>query len=401
MLAVLFPVVLGDFWSAGDEGSLVTARLAWVNSAASLVVFVMAPVLGAVADSGGFRKRFLLLFVLLGAATTAGLALVGEGDWPAALTLFMFASIGFYGANVFYDSLLVDVVRPRYYSVLSATGFALGYFGSAVLLTLHVVMLRSPQTFGFADAGGVMQFVFISCGAWWLAFVLPLMLLVRERRQPLAAAGSPVRDAWRSLRETFGRVREYREAVRFLAAYFVYIGAVFTVIVMAVNFGQRLGFGTGDLVTAILVTNFAGFPATLAYGWFGHRAGPKRALLFGLAVYIGVAIWAVFLETVQEFYLMAIAVGAVQGGVQGMSRSLYAGLIPEDKSGEFFGFYNTLTKLAHVFAPALVGIGALISSDPKFVLVPLLPLFIGGAILLWRVSEPPALRGAPTQPAAP
>ncbi len=394
MLAVLFPVVLGDFWSAGDDGAKVTARLAAVNSVASLAVFLLAPVLGAVSDSGGYRKRFLLLFVLLGAGTTASLSLVGEGGWPAALALFMLASIGFYGANVFYDSLIIDVTRPRYYSALSATGFAIGYFGSAVLLTLHVIMLRAPSSFGFADTEGVMKFVFASSGGWWVAFVLPLMLLVRERRHRVVAAGGVIRDAYAALQRTFLEIRRHREAMRFLAAYFVYIGAVFTVIVMAVNFGQRLGFGTNDLVTAILVTNFAGFPATLLYGWFGHRAGPKRALLFGLAVYIGVACWAVFLTDVREFYLMAIAVGTVQGGVQGMSRSLYAGLIPADKSGEFFGFYNTLTKLAHVIGPALVGLGALLSNDPKFILVPLLPLFIGGALLLWRVAEPPELRGA-------
>lgn len=398
VLAVLFPLVLGGYWSAGAEGSVVTQRLMFANGGASVAVFLLAPILGAVSDSGGFRKRFLFLFACLGAAATAGLGLVGEGGWPYALMLFMLASIGYYGANVFYDSLIVDVTQPRNFSALSALGFALGYFGSALLLTLHVAMLRAPGTFGFADVTGVMQFVFLSSGTWWFLFVLPLMKYVRESGPVLPPRTGVVRDAYRALKATFIEIQRYREAVRFLAAYFLYIGGVFTVIVMAVNFGQRLGFGQGDLVTAILITNFAGFPATLAYGYLGHRIGPKRALFLGLAVYIAVACWAVYLEDVSQFYLMAIAIGCVQGGVQGMSRSLYAALIPNDKSGEFFGFYNTLTKLAHVLGPVLIGFGTLLSDDPKFLLVPLLPLFIGGALLLLRVSEPTILTG-PEAPA--
>ncbi len=393
VLAVLFPLVLGSFWSAGDDGAAVTARLAAANFSASLIVFLMAPVLGAISDSGGFRKLFLLLFAVLGAASTAGLSLVGEGGWPAALALFMLASIGYYGANVFYDALIIDVVKPRFYSALSALGFALGYFGSALLLTVHVWMLRAPATFGFANAGEVMPIIFMSAGAWWLCFVMPVMVFVRERHWHERVADSVIRDAYLTLRNTFLEIQKYRGAVRFLAAYFVYVGGVFTIIVMAVNFGQRLGFSTTDLVTALLVTNFAGFPATLAFGWLGHRFGPKRTLLLGLCVYVAVTCYAVFLSNIREFYIMAIAVGMVQGGVQGMSRSLYAALIPADKSGEFFGFYNTLTKLAHVFGTALVGLGAIFSDDPKFVLIPLLPLFIGGGLLLLRVTEPGELRG--------
>jgi MFS transporter, UMF1 family len=394
VLAVLFPLVLGSVWSAGDDGAVVTQRLTAVNAAASLLVFLLAPILGAVADSGGFRKRFLLMFALLGAGSTAALGLVAEGGWPLALVLFMMASIGYYSANVFYDSLLVDVTEPRLYSAVSATGFAVGYFGSALLLTLHVAILRAPASFGFADTTAVMQFVFVSAGAWWILFVIPLLVLVREGGRPAAKRGHVVRDAYRALAVTFQHIRQYREVMRFLAGYFLYIGGVFTVIVMAVNFGQRLGFSQTDLVSALLITNFAGFPATLLYGYIGHRIGPKRALFIGLAVYIAVACWAVFLEDVRQFYMMAIAIGAVQGGVQGMSRSLYAALIPAEKSGEFFGFYNTLTKLAHVLGPMLVGLGAVLSSDPKFMLVPMLPLFIGGALLLLRVSEPNELRGA-------
>lgn len=394
VLAVLFPLVLGDFWSAGDDGSVVTARLATVNAVASLVVFLLAPVLGALSDTGRLRKVFLFLFASAGAVCTASLSMAGEGAWPLALTLFMLASIGYYSANVFYDSLIIDVSEPRHYSLVSSLGFSLGYFGSAMLLSLHVWMLCAPETFGFAGTESVMKFVFASAGAWWFLFLLPLMLVVRERRSTLAVSKGKVKAAYEALATTFAKIRNYRNVLLFLLAYFFFIGGVFTVIIMAVNFGHRLGFGSGDLVAALLITNFCGFPATLAYGYLGHRVGPRRALFLGLAVYIVVSCWAVFLQDVRQFYMMAIAIGSVQGGVQGMSRSLYAALIPPQQSGEFFGFYNTLTKLAHVLGPALVAVGTLISDDPKFMLLALLPLFIAGALLLLRVYEPPELGGA-------
>ncbi len=386
-LAVLFPLFLGSYWSAGDEGADVTARLAWTTAAASLVVFLIAPVFGAIADSGGYRKRFLFVLALLGAVTTAGLGVVGQGDWPAALTLFFFGSIGFYSANVFYDSLIVDVTEPRYYSLVSALGYALGYFGSALLLTVHVWMMVSAAKSGFGSPDDVIRFAFVSVGIWWLIFLIPLMIFVREAPAKLAEGSRATVAAYRALVSTFREIRRYRQVVIFLLAYTLYIAGVFTVIFMAVNFGQRLGFEQTDLVIALLVTNFVGFPATLAYGSLGHRFGPKKATYLGLAVYIGVACWAVFLRDITQFYVMAIMIGLVQGGVQGMSRSLYASLIPADQSGEFFGFYNMLTKLAHVLGPVFVGVGGFLSDEPKFILLALLPLFVAGALLLTTVRD--------------
>jgi UMF1 family MFS transporter len=386
VLAVLFPLFLGSYWSAGDEGSAVTARLALVTFLASIVVSLLAPILGAIADSGGYRKRFLFILAVLGAVTTAGLSLIGEGGWISALTLFMVGSIGYYSANVFYDSLIIDVSNPKYYSLVSSLGFSLGYFGGASLLALHVWMLRSPETFGFSTSVQVIKFAFISVGIWWIVFLMPLMLIVREGKAAEVVDAGTVRAAYRSLMATFRTIKRYRNVLIFLIAYWLYIDGVFTVIFMAVNFGQRLGFSSTDLVTALLITNFVGFPATLGFGALGHRFGEKNMIYFGLAVYISVALWAVFLNNVQQFYAMAIAIGMVQGGVQGMSRALYASLIPKDKSGEFFGFYNMLTKVAHILGPFLVFLVAIFTDEPKFILIALLPVFIVGGIVLTRVK---------------
>jgi UMF1 family MFS transporter len=386
VLAVLFPLFLGVYWSAGDPGSAVTSRLTWATAIASVIVCVIAPVIGAIADSGGIRKRLLFFFAAFGAASTAVLSVIGEGGWLAALGLFICASVGYYGANVFYDSLLVDVSRPRFYSLVSNLGHAVGYVGGAILLALQVWMISTPETFGFTGINGVIRFGFILVGIWWLIWLTPIMVIVRETKFEHVKTDGTVRAAYQELRNTFLEIRRFREVFLFLAAYWFYIGGLFTVIFMAVNFGQRLGFSEQDLVTALLITNFVGFPATLGYGYIGHYFGPKFSLYLGLGVYIIITCWAAFLKDVGQFYVMAIIIGMVQGGVQGMSRSLYASLIPVERSGEFFGFYNMVTKFSHVLGPVLVGIVAFLSDEPKYILVVLLPMFVIGALLLMRVD---------------
>lgn len=387
VLAVLFPLFLGSYWSAGDSGAAVTARLGWITAAANLLVSVLAPIFGTIADKGGYRKRFLVILAAIGAMATAALGLVGEGAWPMALACYLFASVGFYSSTLFYDSLLVDVTEPKYFNFVSSLGFALGYLGGAVLLGLHVLMLTKPVAFGLADAVAAMKVAFMTVGVWWAVFSLPLLLYVPELRRGVAVAGGAVSAAYAELRSTLQKIRQYRNIVFFLIAYWVYMGGVFTVIFMAANYGQRLGFAQEDLVKALLITNFVGFPATLLYGYFGHRFGPKRGIYFALMIYIAVSAWAVFMHEVWQFYTMAIIVGCVQGGVQGLSRSLFASLIPPQQSGEFFGFYNMVTKFAHVLGPALVGLAATFSDAPEYVLLVLLPLFIGGAVLLVVVNE--------------
>jgi UMF1 family MFS transporter len=323
---------------------------------------------------------------------TAVLAVVDQGNWPFALALYLVASVGFYSSTVFYDSLIIDVAEPRYYSFVSSLGFSLGYLGGAVLLALHVWMLLNPEAFGFATTDQVIRFAFVTVGLWWAIFMLPLMIFVPEQHSRVEVAGGAIRAAYKELRTTILKIGQYRNVVIFLISYWLYIGGVFTVIFMAVNYGQRLGFSQQDLVTALLITNFAGFPATLLYGLAGHRWGPKRGIYFALVVYVVMSSWAIFMVEVRQFYIMAIIIGCVQGGVQGLSRSLYASLIPPDAPGEFFGFYNMLTKFAHVLGPILVGIAATVSDDPKWVLLALMPLFIGGGMLLGVVREKQSTR---------
>ena len=387
VLAVLFPLVLGNYWSVGDEGAAVTARLGWITFAASAIVCVSAPFFGAIADAGGYRKRFLFFLALLGAVMTAALGWVGEGNWPAALVVYLFASVGYYASTVFYDSLLVDVTEPRHYSFVSTLGFACGYLGGALLLALHLWMVKSPATFGLANATEAFSYAFVTVGAWWLIFLVPLLYFVHERHSVKEVSTGAVRAAYTELRRTLGEIGKYRDVAVFLGAYWFYMGGVFSVIFMAVNYGQRLGFADEDLVLALLLTNFIGFPATLLYGIAAQRFGARKCIYFALIVYIGVCLWALQMSNVRQFFAMAMIIGCVQGGVQGLSRSLFAGLIPRNQPGEFFGFYNMTTKFAHVLGPALVAVAAMLSDDPKWVLLALLPLFLLGGSLLILVRD--------------
>lgn len=382
VLAVLFPLVLGNFWSIGDDAATVTVRLGWITFAASVLVCITAPVFGAIADAGGYRKRFLLVLSIIGAMATAALGLVGEGAWPFALGAYLLAFFGYYSSLVFYDSLLIDVCEPQYFSFVSSLGFSLGYLGGAVLLALHLWMLSAPATFGFDTTAEVFSFAFVSVGAWWVVFVIPLLFFVPEHRSSSQVSSGAIRAAYAELKATVLKVGQYRNVVVFLTGYWLYIGGVFTVIFMAVNYGQRLGFEDKDLVMALLITNFVGFPATFLYGLAAHRFGPKSGIYFALFVYIGMSVWAIFMTEIEQFFIMAIIIGMVQGGVQGLSRSLYASLIPAEQPGEFFGFYNMVTKLAHVLGPAMVAIAATLSDDPKWVLLALMPLFLAGAFML-------------------
>ena len=235
VLAVLFPLVLGNFWSVGEQGATVTARLGWVTFTASVIVCVSAPFFGTIADAGGYRKRFLLILAIIGAIATAALGFVGQGDWLLALVVYLFASVGYYTSTVFYDSLLIDVTEPRYYSFVSTLGFSLGYLGGALLLALHLWMLKSPATFGLDSTTEAFSWAFMSVGAWWIVFLLPLLYFVEERHSAIEVTTGKIRAAYAELRSTIAEIGRYRNVAIFLGAYWLYIGGVFTAIFMAVS----------------------------------------------------------------------------------------------------------------------------------------------------------------------
>jgi MFS transporter, UMF1 family len=400
VMAAFVPIFNKDFWSDGAADTVSTFRLSVASSSAAIVVAILAPMLGAIADRGGAKKRFLAFFAGLGVLATSGLALAGHGQWAFALTLYVIAWIGFAGANIFYDSLIVNVAERDKFDVVSALGFSLGYVGGGVLLAVNVMMVRQPTLFGLADASEAVRVSFALVAVWWALFSLPLLFKVPEVRppQPPGGALAAVRAGFIQLRETFREIRRLRAVAMFLAAYWLYIDGVDTVIQMAVDYGRALHLDTGSLITALLITQFVGFPAALIFGKLGEKFGAKRGIFAGLVVYVGVCCFGYRMQHTSEFYALAVVIGLVQGGVQALSRSYYARLIPAEKAAEFFGFYNMLGKFAAILGPAIMGSVALWTGNPRFGILAIIPLFVLGGLLLTRV-KPPAV--APASPEIP
>ncbi len=386
MIAGFFPLFFVKYYNAGVPADAANLRLGVANSAAALSVVILAPVLGAVADAGGLKKTFLLLFAAVGMLGTAALALVGSGQWLWAAALYVLASAGFMVGNVFYDALLVSVAERGRWHFVSALGYGLGYLGGGLMFAVCAVAASKPALFGFADAAAAVKASFVATALWWAVFSVPLLLRVREpTRSQAADAEAAMPAGFHQLLRTFQRIRNYRPVLLFLLAYWLYIDGVNTVIQMAVAYGASLGLGSQHLLMALLLVQFVAFPSVLVFGRLGQSWGAKRAIYVALGVYVGVCVWGFFLDQTWEFYGVAVMVGLVQGGVQSLSRSLYAGLVPAAYSGEFFGFYNMWGKFAALMGPLLFGLSGYIAGDVRYSMISVIVLFLGGAALLARV----------------
>ena len=415
VMSGFFPVFFKQYWSAGVDVNLSTARLGVGNALAGLLVAVAAPVLGAVADRGSARKRFLTLFAYLGVLTTGALYFVGQGAWVFALVIYALGVIGFSGANIFYDALLPQVAVEENVDVVSGFGFSMGYLGGGLLFLLNMLMVMMPQRFGMADAGEAVRVGFLTVAVWWGGFTLFTLRWVPEGAPP--AARQNVSGIWSAgfaqLRHTFGRIRHMKTVLLFLCAYWLYIDGVDTIIRMAVDYGMSLGFAANDLLLALLITQFVGFPAALVFGRLGQRWGPRRGIYLAIGVYVAATFWGITMTRKEEFYVLAVVIGLVQGGIQALSRSYYSRLIPADKPAEFYGFYNMLGKFAAIIGPVLVGgVGLLMrrvlmpvnptpqdliqvgSLAARWSIASVLILFAAGAILLYFVDEEKGRRQA-------
>ncbi len=395
VMAGFFPIFFKNYWSAGADVAESTLRLGVANSLGSLVIVALAPVLGAIADQGGAKKKFLLFFTAMGVVMTGSLYFVAQGDWQWAVLLYVLASIGFSGGNVFYDALLVAVARKEKYDVVSAVGYSFGYLGGGVLFALNVAMSLWPQSFGLADAAEAVRVSFVMVALWWALFSIPVLLFVHEPRvAQVPGIGQWVTGGLRQLQTTFQEIRQLRVVFTFLIAYWCYIDAVDTIIRMAVDYGLSLGFKAESLIVALLITQFVGFPAALLFGKLGERFGAKSGLFIAIGVYVAVTLWAMKMDQVHEFYILAAVIGLVQGGVQSLSRSFYARLIPADKAAEFFGFYNMLGKFAAVLGPALMGVVGALTGSSRASLWAVVGLFAVGAAVLYFVDEEEGIRRA-------
>ena len=395
VMAGFFPIFFQEYWSNPDNVSLSTFYLGLGNSIASIIVALLAPILGAIADRGSFKKKFLIFFAFLGAVMTLGLGFIAQGMWPIALLVYIFSTIGFSGANIFYDSLLPSISNDNNIDKVSALGFSLGYLGGGILVIINAAMVNFPSFFGLNSVVEATQYSFISVAIWWAVFSIPLLVFVKEEKvNEKESIKYSVKNGIIQFKNTFQDIKKLKVVATFLLAYWLYIDGVDTVVRMAAAFASTLEFSTGDIIGALVLIQLVAFVATLIYIKISNYIGLKNGIYLGILGYVVIIICGFFVENVAQFYIVAFLIGCFQGGIQSISRSLYSRIIPENKAAEFYGFYNMLGKFAAVFGPVLMGSVTLILSNnfddeitaARYGLLSIMILFILGAYVFSKVD---------------
>jgi UMF1 family MFS transporter len=395
VMAGFFPIFFAQYWSDPENLSISTFYLGLGNSVASIIVVLLAPILGAIADRGTYKKRFLVFFAFLGILMTSGLALISQGMWQIALLTYVIATVGFSGANTFYDSLLPAVSNKDNVDYVSGLGYALGYIGGGILIVINFLMITYPSFFGFADSVEGIKWSFISVALWWAIFSIPILLFVKEPEyHKTETTLQTIKSGFKQLKNTFNEIRHLKVVFTFLIAYWLYIDGVDTTVRMAADFGITLGFDSTTIMGALVLVQFIAFFATLFYVKFAEKIGIKNAIYFAIAAYMVIILSGYFVTEAWHFYVIAGMIGCFQGGIQTLSRSLYARIIPENKSAQFFGFFNMWGKFAAVIGPLLMGSVTLILSNTiddqvlsaRIGLQSIMILFILGALVFSKVN---------------
>ena len=389
VMAGFFPIFFKQYWSQGVSATVSTERLGWILSFSGFVLAILSPTLGVISDQRKSKKKFLFFTMLCGVACTVALFFVSEGQWESAALLYGTGLFMASASCVFYDSLMLSVAAEHQYDFVSSLGYSLGYLGGGILFLINVLMYLNPSWFLISTSIMAIRISFLTVGVWWLIFTVPLLKYVPE---PDCVHSSQnllqlTAGAFREMKGTLYSIFKNKNLFYFVTAYWLYIDGVYTVMSMAVDFGMSLGFAAADLIKALLITQFVGFPAAYLFGTLASKVSNRNLILVGLGIY-GLTIWgASQMHEARDFFILATIIGVAQGGVQALSRSLYAQLIPADKAGEYFGFFNLLGKFASVLGPLLIAFTAQFTGDSRKSILSLLFLIGAGAFLLFKVKK--------------
>lgn len=373
------------FSNGGGDAALSTAYWGYANSFSTLILALLAPILGTLADYKGYKKKFFLFFLLIGVFCTALFSVVPETDWAGLLLLYVLSAIGFSGSLIFYDAFLIDVTTGDRMDRVSSVGYALGYIGSTIpfILCMALIILaqfgKIPLTIAQAS-----QVSFILTALWWFAFSMPLLRKVHQIHG-LEVEPNPIKKSFIRLGKTLKDIRQHKALFLFLLAYFFYIDGVDTIIKMATSYGADLGISTTNLLIILLATQFVAFPFAILYGWLAGKFPGKTMLYVGILIYILICIYAYFLDSTLDFWILAMLVGTSQGGIQALSRSYFGKLVPKENANEFFGFYNIFGKFAAIMGPFLVGLVTQLTGKTNNGVLSIILLFIIGGVLLIKV----------------
>jgi UMF1 family MFS transporter len=391
LMSALFPPFFRSLViEAGLPVSDATAFWGYTASAALLIAAFIAPVLGAVSDYTGGKKRFVGIFAGFGILATAAFVFIGDDTWSFASLLYIVAAVGFSGSIVFYESILPHITTKKSIDAVSSRGYATGYLGGGTLLTINVLWVMRPEWFGMPDVGFAIRASFLSVAVWWAVYSIPFFARVPEppangRRQP-GRRRAVLLEGFSRLARTFREVRKFRQLFIYLVAFWVYSDGIGTIIRMATAYGDEIGIGITDMTLALVLTQFVAVPSTILLGRYASQFGAKRSILLTLFVYMAVSTSAYFMRDAWHFYVLALAVGTVQGGAGALSRSLYGSMVPKNRSAEFFGFYSLSAKFAGIFGPLVFGFVSQLVGHSRFSIVSVVIFFIVGAVLLSRVD---------------
>jgi UMF1 family MFS transporter len=401
IMTAVFPIFFLKVAAADLSPAEGTQALGYANTIAAIVIALLAPILGAIADYKAAKKRFLVGFMLLGVASTACMFLISHGQLLFASGLFVLSIAGASGSMTFYESLLPHIASDDEMDRVSTAGYALGYIGGGLLLALNLAWITNPGLIGLPTGDGLTpsqatlptRLAFLSVGIWWLVFSIPVLKKVPEPPRTLesdeTATANPLRIAFTRLGETLRELRSYKQAALAMLAFTIYNDGIQTIVKMATAFGSEIGIAQSDLITAILLVQFIGIPFAFGFGMLAGKLGAKRSIFLGLTVYTGICIFAYGISTTREFYILACLVGLVQGGTQALSRSLFANMIPKHKSGEFFGFYSVFEKFGGILGPLVFAMAVGQSGSSRVAILWVIGFFVvGGAVLAFvNVAE--------------
>lgn len=368
-------IAQGDGISAASS----TAYWGYANSFGTLLVSILAPLLGALADYPNFKKRLLNGFCWLGIVATLGLALVPPKLWGMLLIVYIISAIGYSASNLFYDSFLTDVADNEDMNRISTHGYAYGYLGGVIAFMLFLV-LQLTDGFGVLDGYGIAKWSFVIAAVWWFLFAIPLQKNVHQKYS-VAPTSSPLAGSFKRVFQTIKHISKYKQVAWFLVAYFFYIDGVDTIFTMATSIGMDIGVQTNELMIVLLVVQLIAFPFSIFFGWFADKTSTRKGILLGIAVYFFICLYALNLKNSFDFWVLAIMVGTSQGGLQALSRSYFGKIIPKDSGSEFFGFYNILGKFSAVMGPFIVGIVTQMTGKSTIGAASLSALFLVGLVV--------------------
>lgn len=383
MVTATVPIYFRSIASAaGVADNVITAWFSGATSVAILSLALISPVLGAIADYEGMKKKLFAIFLLVG--LLGGLSLAITTQWQAFVFMFILARIGYSACNVFYDSMLIDVTTDERMDMVSAQGYAWGYIGSTIPFVLGLALILF-QPFNL-DVALATQLSFVITIVWWGVFTIPLFKDVKQvyalERQPQL-----IRSSFKRVRHTLREIYEDKPLFYYIIGYFLYINGVYTVISQATNFGGEVGIDQNMMIVALLATQFVAFPFAILAGKLAKRFGPLKLIKFYMLIYIGVAIFGYQLSEAWEFWVLAIVVGMAQGGIQSLSRSYFGRLIPKEKSNEYFGFFDIFGKFSDALGPLIIAISAIIFQSARPGILALVVLFFGGYYLIHTVDK--------------